>query len=447
MFKASNKNLSEILSHNPVRWSDVKAIVKTHKVLDSLYAQALKKASLDVSISPTCIKLLLEKANVDENKLKHHFLLSVRCNNIRALSAIIYYDPSVLFLTDHQSNDTMLHLLCKRHGWNETIEFVMKETLENLNPNNKYHGGIFQANLYGETPLQLACQAGCDFRQIVQHVESDYPVYFAENLISFFKTVAEFCDDSDKLQKFVDNHKHDMEYSNEDGNTPLHYACYFQNSEMIHILLKTYIEKNSNTTTVMEKLLYLKNHDTFMTPFGLLLRGLEDRDDSNAWECINICMNFFSDLPILHMTIDQLWNSYAFHRKGVQILKRLTDRLGLDMTKVDCNGNSVLHILIFKLSGRTSHEFQSHGKILDYILETKALATKTDSQQRLPIHVACELGLRFEYLLKIIHACPATLEEIHAPSGLLPFALAASYPHSCQLDIIYDLIRHNPSIV
>lgn len=448
MFKAPNKKLSEILNHNPVKWLDVKAIVKTHKVLDSLYAQALKKASLDVSIPPACIKLLLEKSDIDENKLKYLFLQSAYCNNIRALSAIIYHDPSVLFLTDHQSKDTMLHLLCKRHGWNETIEFVLKETLENLNPHDEYHGGIFQSNRFGETPLRLAFQADCDLRQIIQHVESDYPVYFDGNLISFLECMAEFCDDANELQEFVDNHEHDMEYSNADGNTPLHYACYFQNSEMIHVLLKSYTAKTSASTKVIDTLLQLKNRDTFMTPLGLLLRGLEDRDDSNAWACIKVCMNFFSDLPILHIVIDQLWDSYVFHRKGVQILKRLTNRLGLDMTRVDHNGNSVLHILIMKISERTANEFQSNGKILDHVLEINCLASKADNQGRMPIHIACENGLRLEHLLKIIRAYPGALEEKHAPSGLLPFMLAASNAHhTCQLDVIYDLIRHNPTVV
>jgi hypothetical protein len=448
MYKAPNKKLSKILNHTPVRWSEVKEIVKTHKVLNSLHFQALKKASLDVYAPLECTKLLLVKSVLDEKKLKQIFLLAASCNNINALSIIINYCPSTLFLAD-QENETMLHLLCRRHGWNETIEFVLKEIMKYIQGFCTYHAGLFERNFYDETPLQLACQADCNLRQIMYHIESDYPIYFQKNLISFFECIAEILDDADTIQKFVDDHEHAIELINGDGNgnTPLYYACYYHNSVMIQVLLKKYATKGPIAAAIIEKSLCLEKQYTRMTPLGLLLRGLEDRDDKNAWECIEICMDFFNDLPILRIAIDQLWDSYEFHRKGVQILKRLTNILGLEVNRLDHKGNSILHTLILKITETTTQRLESRGHILEYFLGVEGVAYQKDKQLRLPLHIACEKGLPLEYLLMIINAYPAALEEIDKPSGLLPFMLAAANHNSCKLDVIYDLIRNYPSVI
>jgi hypothetical protein len=68
-----------------------------------------------------------------------------------------------------------------------------------------------------------------------------------------------------------------------------------------------------------------------------------------------------------------------------------------------------------------------------------------DSQNRLPLHYSIEKGYFSEGFQEILAANPEAVSEVDGKTNLYPFALACAY--SQHLDIIFDLLLRNPSVM
>mmetsp|Transcript_2836 Transcript_2836/g.3197 ORF Transcript_2836/g.3197 Transcript_2836/m.3197 type:complete len:444 (+) Transcript_2836:230-1561(+) len=105
------------------------------------------------------------------------------------------------------------------------------------------------------------------------------------------------------------------------------------------------------------------------------------------------------------------------------------------------------------------HDFIFRLAVLDeddaYLVANGSKDTKTvnggfwtkDSSNRLPVHVACDVGLAWKNGMRvIIERNEAAIEEVDECTNLFPFALAAS-GENADLTTIYELCLRRPDIV
>ena len=200
----------------------------------------------------------------------------------------------------------------------------------------------------------------------------------------------------------------------------------------------------------MSRLLTLNNEN--MTPIGHLVMGLAIMDSyNNAFDCVRIIMGMVENLHILPMVIDkdQMWDHLVREKVCLQTVKRIVEWLNVDVSsETDDHGRTVLSLLISKMSSYTSEELSESIQVLEYILSNcDDVANLRDGKKRLPLHVACDCGLRWDFGMKqIVNANIFALEEVDSKSTLLPFALAATST-CCDLNTIYQLLRYNPIVI
>lgn len=491
--KAEAKRLSALLNEKSIKWKEIKAILQTPNSssssagFDSLRRQALRRACLDPSPSmcKQTFKLLLQKTNVDHGQRVRYALLAVRCQNLNALTTLIYDDVSILYYDRNgvdsfscsngnsdgngyiNANSTLLHLVCEKHGWNAEVQFILKETLENRDPDNA-HDGMFECQpipQYVEMPVTLSLQAGSDLEEIISHLREEYPMYFANHIHCLSKIVAEYCCDLSLYHTLLRDYPQLLLLQStstltrtrkeEDmGRTPLHYACFYQNREMIQMLLQEY--KTREGRKVLNGRMLLVNDD-FMSPLGYLLLNVDARDSQNVWSCIRVCTDFFEDLHVFHLMVehmfDQLVSTFTSH--CMRIVQQIVNRLDIDLCGLDQDGKSVLGILMVKMAQCKDKKKQAMSKkILQFVLSSPGSgrgrnpAEVPDGNGRLPIHWACETGLSWELGLEsIVRSNIFALEECDPLSqGVLPFALVASNAR-VDLNSVYHMLRYNPGVL
>lgn len=187
-------------------------------------------------------------------------------------------------------------------------------------------------------------------------------------------------------------------HSDDKYDIPIRYACINKNEgseergknsmEMIQFLLQRSIEHNPSHWTVGG--LFAKTHSNDLVLDLIIKRCGEDK----AWDCIEQVLSPFQDLPILHQTIKYAPNHYSM------MFSRFPESVHL-----------------------------------------------RDSDNRLPIHLALETGMKWSFeLLAIIQANRSNLSDVDPVTKWPPFALAAS-EKSCDLRTIYFLLRKNPEHV
>lgn len=499
--------LSSILNEKNVPWPKVKNILQKSKcnIVDSLRRQALKRACLDPSVCSTTLKLLLKngKPEITHCQRLKYAMMAVRCRNMRALETIIYDDVSVLYYSstsisgflssdmrngaeEFESNNThinvcggfegdgstLLHRACEKHGWNEQVAFILKETLENRNDDESTHEGMFQEmDLDGndesieviEMPLKLSMQAGAELKQIVHHIRDEYPFHLERHLGPLMEIVAEYCYDMGVFRELLEYYPHMLNardfYHPVKKTSPLHYACYFQNDEMIQILLEEYRKREGRKNLLQKRLLARDNEG--MTPLGHLVLNVGDRDDGNAWTCIDLCIDFFERkrLQLLHIVLDQFWEEIVRKPNCMKIIKQIVVRLRVDLCDLDDKGRTVLSLLIANMVSTTGNNAISKGQdmpmqVLSYFLSLALNnerdfgvnpAFMLDNTGRLPLHLACKQNLSWEKGLKYLVQANASALNANDPiTDLPPFALAAEGSDR-DLDTVYLLLRHNPS--
>jgi len=331
--------------------------------------------------------------------------VAVRCNNLKALRAIVDDDASVLF---HGVNDrggdsdggegtTLLHLVCENYGWNDEISFILGEIIKHGNPcgtrdsssihnnnNNQNHAGLFQETDGLEMPLKLSLETGSDLTEILTHVREEHPSYFEANLDRVSKIVAEYCYDMELFSDLIGCYGILLldGFHPDDGSSPLNVACCYHNQDMIVVLLEEYFRNYREQDgldiygalrCVQKRLLSLNSEG--MSPLGHLLLSVGDLDAQNVWSCIGSCTRFFAEhqnnnddteddeheytilqwqqrrFPILHLFLLHAWDEFVAKKNCVRILDRIVRHLGIDVCVVDEEtGRTVLSIAIEKMA-------------------------------------------------------------------------------------------------
>jgi len=513
--KAEAKRLSALLNEKSVKWKEIKAILQTQNsssaAFDSLRRQALKRACLDPSPSMCkhTFKLLLQKTNLDHGQRVRYALLAVRCQNLNALTTLIYDNVSILyharngvdsfscsngngnstststsngngngnFNANDNANSTLLHLVCEKHGWNAEVQFILKETLENRDHDNA-HEGMFECQpmipQFVEMPLTLSMQAGSDLDEIISHLREEYPIYFANHIHCLSKIVAEYCCDLSLYHTLLRDYPQLLMLQSthtrtrtltpltrtrkeEDrGWTPLHDACFYQNRDMIQMLLQEY--KTREGRKVLKGRMLLVNA-AFMSPLGYLLLNVGDRDSQNVWSCIRVCIDFFEDLHVFHLMVEHMFDQLVSNGTShyMRIVQQIVNRLDIDLCGLDQDGKSVLGILVVKMAQCKDKKNRAVSKnLLQFVLSNSSSssgrgrnpAEVRDGQCRLPIHWACETGLSWELGLEsIVRSNIFALDECDPLSpGVLPFALVASNSR-VDLNSVYHMLRYNPGVL
>ena len=451
---AANKRLSILLHEKALNWREIKYIIQAHNssTLDSLRRQALKRACLDPSICKSTFKLLLQKTDVDHRQRVRYAISAVRCQNHSALTTLIYDDISVLYRdrddVDSHSSGTLLHFVCEKHGWNKKVVFILKETLENRAfPFS--HEGMFECNQNLDTPLTLSLQAGSDLEEIISHLRDEYPMYFANNIAQLSKVVAEYCYDMTLYQTLLEEYPKLLDSRKKDGSTPLHYACFYQNQDMIQMLLQEYRIREGRKI-LKDRMLSV--NDELMSPLGYLLLNVGDRDSQNVWSCIRICIDFFEQLHVFHLMIEHMFIDLVSKSNCMRVVEQIIDRLDIDLCALDQDGENVLGFLVVKMAlCKDKKRGAMSRKILQYVLSYSGNgqnpAEIRDGQRRLPIHWACEVGLTWTLGLgSIIGANTFALEEIDPLTNLMPFSLAAANA-KIDMNSVYQMIRCNPCVI
>mmetsp|Transcript_23598 Transcript_23598/g.55912 ORF Transcript_23598/g.55912 Transcript_23598/m.55912 type:complete len:529 (-) Transcript_23598:1562-3148(-) len=393
---------------------------------------------------------------------------------------------------------TLLHLACERYGWNKEIKFILEEILKH-NDNCGVHSaesfnhkGLFHETEDTEMPLTLALHAGSELPEIIYFLRSNHASYLQANLDHVSKIIAEYWHDMELLSDLIRWYDGKLLESSHrgDGSSPLNHACYYQNQPMILFLLNGYLDyhrcnEEAHETNIclwhVQKRLMSQN-DKRMSPLGHLILSVGDADAENAWRCIDCCVGFFADFdrdhsvdkrstssrtqqqqfPILHSFLAHTWDHLLMKKNCVRIIDQVVQRFEIDVCSIGEEfGNTLLSIVIDKMAtGRLASDRKKNQEvslqILDYFLHAPAAgsirgnrrpATTRDRSGRLPLHLACDLSLRWKMgLERIVNANMSALELFDPRSGLPPFALCAIGPKS-ELDSIYTLLRLHPGCI
>ena len=150
-----------------------------------------------------------------------------------------------------------------------------------------------------------------------------------------------------------------------------------------------------------------------------------------------------NQFPILHEAMN-ISSPDAFYRI-IDIVKYYDN----DLSGTDQRGRTALVKAISMdniLQRRTSKR-----DVIQMILSSVSsqCATIQDGAGRLPLHIAVEMGLKWnDGLRDIIHAYSDALEEPHSVSGFYPFMLyAQAGPGNNDLNTLYNLIRKRPKLI
>lgn len=440
--QSANKKISEILEERIIRWNKIKQIVALHSTLDSVRRQALKKACLDVDVCISTLKLLLKKTDVDLIQRVNLIQAAVRCKNILAVETFVYDDVSVLYFEiGNGRRNTLLHIVCEKHGWTREVAFILKETLENRNQDDYRHEGMFHNNYKMHTPFKLALEAGAELEEVIQHLQEEFPSYFESNLQLLPEIIAEYSLDVSVLEKLIEKYSKILK-TRSDNSTPLHYACYYQNEGMIHLLLAHYLKQGNRQKRLLSRLLTLNSENE--TPLRHLVLGLGSSDCDNSFSCLMVVMMFVENLHILHIIVEKMWDILAEESACLRTVTRVVQRLNVNLSGVDHHGKTVMSHLITKM---VSSQSEQTLEVMDYILQNSNVAYVRDGRKKLPLHIACESGLRWDYGLRtIVNANMIALEELDQKAKILPFVLAAT-TSSHHLDEVYNLLRCNPGVI
>ena len=230
-----------------------------------------------------------------------------------------------------------------------------------------------------------------------------------------------------------------------------------------------YQQDNYGTTPLMQLIHALNNpftwddvnHDNHHDHHGLQNDNNTDKDHSdksiikpktkrrpsaNLEICIKAAWNSRgpnNQFPILHEAMN-ISSPDAFYRI-IDIVKYYDNNL----SGTDQRGRTALvkAIYIDQIIQRRTSKRDIIRMILGGV--TSECATLRDGAGRLPLHIAVEMGLRWnDGLRDIINAFDGALEEPHSVMGFYPFILyAQAGPGNKDLDTLYNLVREQPKLI
>jgi len=223
------------------------------------------------------------------------------------------------------------------------------------------------------------------------------------------------------------------------GCLPIHWACRHQNSDMIRYLI--------TEACRIEKLqdLYgglLAQSNDGEVPIHSLLVAFNEVDDNilQVSECISACMESARGVPILH---------YAISKLGLEtdIMEDFVKIFNPNPCTVWEDGKTALHCAIDACIYSADQEDRLNllKIVMRYDGDYRQLHFGASSQTAQALHYAVCLDFSWYPIVKMLAEGDFhSLAEPHDATGLLPFMLAATRPN-CNLDIIYGLLRTDPS--
>lgn len=504
--KENTKRLAALVQSNGKNrnWNAIKNILLTYHPnkegapdLHGLLCRALHQA-ITYRSGQSITKMILQKLkHLSLHQRVHFACMAVRCKNMEALKVIVDDDPSVVFFCTNDENGkevTLLHLVCQEHGWNKEIKFILEQILKHndhnvdANRNTQTNLGLFHEMEDSRMPLALSMQAGSNLDKIMWYLRDKHPAYLKANLNRLSGVIAKYCDYLELISDLNQWYDYALMSTShpKDGSTPLSYACYYQNSEMIHGLLCEYLtlyecDLHADLDTygcllhVQNRLLDLNNQG--VSPLEHLLLNVGEADAENVWRCIDSCTGFFRNPPverresrplkqfefcICHLFLSHMWQKLIAKKNCMKILDQIIHRLEIDVCSVDEDtGKTLLSIVIEKISmscttNDTKKNIKSSLKILDYLIgPATAASTPGDSRPavtrdgsgRLPLHSACDQSLPWKRGLEtIVNANLPALESVDPITGLPPFAHCAVGAKS-DLESIFELLRLHPGSI
>jgi len=287
------------------------------------------------------------------------------------------------------------------------------------------------------------------------------------------------------------------------GQLPLHVACEENNeseqhkSKLIELLLLTgvkqnvggmfgagglYVRDNKGNTPLMqllqcmnnpfawdERLLTLSIRVAFEAGQSQVMEGLLEMDErSHIDDDFDEQPDPYLYFPILHEAMN-VSSPDVFYRI-IEIVKEYD----VELAGVDRRGRTALIKAIYldneeqQIARNQSMSMSSMGSMSMTMMMTPKYTQKTSTKEiigmvvgavqsscamirdgagRLPLHIATEMGLKWnEGIRDIVYANRHGLREQHCVTGLYSFMTAASVPNA-DLDTIYNLMRVKPKLV
>jgi len=234
-----------------------------------------------------------------------------------------------------------------------------------------------------------------------------------------------------------------LDKEDEYGNILLHYICEACLEHVILIILRM-----SKTSCKGKGLsfggLMVKNMSG-RAPLDFVVTSLRQQDSLRPWSCLEICLNEFGDLPLLHSAIKE-----ELHSK---LIEELIDHFNLNLTKVDELQRTPLILAVEKakaceLESRFVQDRFAPNKLFAILCKSKqdcrVYSHTHDKDGRLPLHIAAHMGLTWSKGLKeIFISNRSAVIDVDGKTGLLPPMLAAI--GNGDLETIFEILRENPS--
>ena len=223
------------------------------------------------------------------------------------------------------------------------------------------------------------------------------------------------------------------------GCLPIHWACRHHNTDMIQYLV-TEACLIDEFQDLYGGLLAQSNEGE--VPIHSLLAAFNEVDDNifQISECIIACMESARSLPILHYAISKLDLESDMMKEFIEIFNP-------NPCTAWEGGKTALHSAIDAcVYGADPEDRLNLLKIvMRYDRDYRWLHFGASSQTAQAVHYAVSLDFSWDPHVKMLAEGDFhSLSEPHDATGLLPFMLAATRPN-CDLDIIYGLLRTDPS--
>lgn len=236
-----------------------------------------------------------------------------------------------------------------------------------------------------------------------------------------------------------------LDKADEYGNILLHYTCEACLEHVTFIILQMAKTFNTGKDDCFGGLMVKNIHGR--TPLDSVLTSLRQQDSLRPWSCLEICLNEFRDLPLLHSAIKEGLDS--------KLIEELIDRFNLGLTKVDEKKRTPLILAVEKaksseLESRFVQERFAPNELFMTLCKSKQdyriYSQIKDENGRLPLHIAAHMGLTWtKGLGEIWNSNRSAVDEVDGKTGLLPPMLAAV--GDSDLETIFELLRQSPSSI
>lgn len=387
-----------------------------------------------------------------------------------------------------QNDNTPLHVLCGEGSSSPTlIKLLLSYCPSNSVGSQTYPSSIeliSAANVHGCTPLHFLAECHCPLEALVIILNHCVSLCPDVTTITFpvepdKRTITEYS----STAQVHDRQIHPAFIKDNDGDTPLHYACGCASdftTEHVRVLLQhcpsiVKIRNNEHKLPMDDLCFYFEEswsdlfHERILDDntgsvsfairddnyipnlmesegYGSLLPLEKDVMRLELWEVLN---------PILEATYFGSAHKYKYdleHWKplhaaagithhGPHLLRFAMQMKPEDITITDEDGNLPLHIAAITTSQYSP--FENVQLLLDKSPECAKIVNRNN---KLPFDLAVESKKDTSVLLAILARFPDALQIKNRSTGLLPFMTAAVGENN-TVNVVYTLLRMSPELI